>query len=592
MSKRGGGHKKGGGPRDRGPRDVGVPANPPPPSSPLAAFWELLDLRAKASILQVKLAALPSVRLCASCKRLLKAAWAPNGADLRTVDDAYDIPWGYTLMRLQDGSYVTDDTRTPLSPHKVLEFAMPPPPDLYSTAAAGSGAGGGGGAAADRAFVYRGPADGEVFRYVGRIPDVPPGACWYCHDKIYVRFVDMLTYPRPPRRFTMLLCRDDRVRALKQVLAAEVGLESPGRLVLQLGGATLDDDNASMQSLGLANGQLVIITKSPAGAGAPRPPQLQLVAGPAAPPAALADAAAAVGVAGGRGGAATEGRALDLPPPAPLPTGDAASAAAAAAPAPGDGVPDGAGAAVALRAAVNGRPPPSDRGEVDGDGVTPPPLPPPPDAAGEPGAGAIVLVGDGGAARRRPDADPAPPPPPPGAALESVQQNKSFVAQLLLGATGFGGGGSGGGDKFPGIPTNESPPVSPRGPVASVDRRHGYSVLGCLLSHLLHAEISAAWEADISAMRAQEALIAECESERLVSVRGEGGRCGGAALHPCTPRLAAAAAAAARGQEGGQDEGRRSSERGPGAGRRACCAKGWGSSSRGPARTARSPAGE
>jgi hypothetical protein len=100
----------------------------------------------------------------------------------------------------------------------------------------GSGGGAGGSGGTKWVWSYRGPTGPDVFRYLSRIPDErpprpeptvpppsgakpPPPACWYCYDKLYIRFMDLLTYPRPPRYFTMLLCRDDHVRALKQVSA-------------------------------------------------------------------------------------------------------------------------------------------------------------------------------------------------------------------------------------------------------------------------------------------------------------------------------------------------------------------------------------
>jgi hypothetical protein len=505
MSRRGGKKGKDGAIRPAATADATV-------SSPLAAFWELLDLRQKAAILQVKLQALKSIHLCSHCKRLLKAAWAPTTGDLNTVHDAYDIPWGYTLMRLQDGSYVTEDTRTTLSPQKVLEFTITPYPDVAS----------------ERCFQYRGPYDGEVFRYANRIPDVPPNACWYCHDKIYLRFIDMLTYPRPPRRFTMLLCRDDRVRALKQVLAAEVGLESPGRLVLQHLGKTLDDDNASMQSLGVANGQLIVITKRPVLARLPP------------------DAS--------DGGVRMDGGA-ELPSSSSSSSEDEGSSRSSSGSEEGEGLGEGGEAAASSAnpgVPVAGAIATAHRYDAEGSEDEEPVV----SLAARPGA-VVAASGDpetassqalvplsqnssGGHAdqvvlrrvRRHAPLAPASGDDDSGSSGDgssSVQQNKRFVAELLLGATGYSNSRSGGvqskkgdrsgalSDKFAGLPTNESPPVSPRGPVASVDRRHGYSVLGCMLSHFLFIGISQAWDADVSALRAQEALIAECESERQVS---------------------------------------------------------------------------
>jgi hypothetical protein len=96
------------------------------------------------------------------------------------------------LTRLSDGSYITEDTRLTYGSRPVMHFSL-----------------------VEDQWAYVGPLGLDIFRYIAPIMEEPARSCWYCHDKVYVRFVDMLTYPRPVRKFSMLLCQDDCVRALK-----------------------------------------------------------------------------------------------------------------------------------------------------------------------------------------------------------------------------------------------------------------------------------------------------------------------------------------------------------------------------------------
>ena len=57
--------------------------------------------------------------------------------------------------------------------------------------------------------------------------------CWFCHDKVVLDFVDMLTYPRPVRRFRMMFPRSQTLGALRELLAREVAVAPVANLVLK-----------------------------------------------------------------------------------------------------------------------------------------------------------------------------------------------------------------------------------------------------------------------------------------------------------------------------------------------------------------------
>ena len=52
--------------------------------------------------------------------------------------------------------------------------------------------------------------------------EVGGGSCWYCRDKIYIRFIDLLTYPRPIRQFRMLLTKDIPLGELEAIIGNDV----------------------------------------------------------------------------------------------------------------------------------------------------------------------------------------------------------------------------------------------------------------------------------------------------------------------------------------------------------------------------------
>jgi hypothetical protein len=92
-----------------------------------------------------------------------------------------------------------------------------------------------------------------------------------------------------------------------------------------------------------------------------------------------------------------------------------------------------------------------------------------------------------------------------------VQQNrnKEFVGNLLLGFSSAAGH-----DRHGSVPAHLSPPLNVRGPVASVERRHGYAMLGSALGQLMYERMVQAWQAEIKSLQAQASLIAEEENEK------------------------------------------------------------------------------
>ena len=107
-----------------------------PAAAPLPVFWACLDAQSKRSLLRVSVDSVSDVPVCSGCRRLLRSAWAPADEASASVaasappapeDDGGPLlpPTGpFTLLRLADASYVTEDTRSPYSPEKVLEYSF------------------------------------------------------------------------------------------------------------------------------------------------------------------------------------------------------------------------------------------------------------------------------------------------------------------------------------------------------------------------------------------------------------------------------------------------------------------------------------
>jgi hypothetical protein len=91
-------------------------------------------------------------------------------------------------------------------------------------------------------------------------------ACWCCGQftkgMVWIRFVNMLTYPYPVRKFRMLLQRKTTVGELLAKLKSGVVLGSGERITLQYKGRNLDlDENMGIIKAGLSRYTLIAISK-------------------------------------------------------------------------------------------------------------------------------------------------------------------------------------------------------------------------------------------------------------------------------------------------------------------------------------------
>eukprot|EP00941_MAST-03F_sp_MAST-3F-sp1_P005854 g5854.t1 len=87
--------------------------------------------------------------------------------------------------------------------------------------------------------------------------------CWYCQDKFVVRFVDMLTYPRPVRKFDLLVPDTSTIGQIRSLMASEVAVDDVDELTLVSKGKKLDDDSKTLCALRFRNRQMVILSKPP-----------------------------------------------------------------------------------------------------------------------------------------------------------------------------------------------------------------------------------------------------------------------------------------------------------------------------------------
>lgn len=100
--------------------------------------------------------------------------------------------------------------------------------------------------------------------------------CWYCEKKVCLRFLDLLTYPRPVRKFKMLLSPSMLLKDLRLLLAREVNINvedlvlmKKGRhLPFQIGSNFATDaanygdfDSVTISQIGLKWNQLVVISQ-------------------------------------------------------------------------------------------------------------------------------------------------------------------------------------------------------------------------------------------------------------------------------------------------------------------------------------------
>lgn len=146
-------------------------------------------------------------------------------------------PAALSVFGLADGSFVSAAVQATCNTRSVFGFVL-----------------------RSEGFVYVGETGKELFKQGRRLP-VSPDFCWYCKDKVYLSFTDMLTYPRPIRKFQLLLARDETLGALRELISTEVGLENTSQLVLTSKGEPLGDDSQTIRSAGLAMDQTIVISK-------------------------------------------------------------------------------------------------------------------------------------------------------------------------------------------------------------------------------------------------------------------------------------------------------------------------------------------
>jgi len=102
-------------------------------------------------------------------------------------------------------------------------------------------------------------------------------SCWYCRDKIYIRFIDLLTYPRPIRQFRMLLTKDIPLGELEAIITNDVNRGVPSAsvqpnenaiedspldpVILLRRGKKLTGKNKTLGELGLKRNTKLVISR-------------------------------------------------------------------------------------------------------------------------------------------------------------------------------------------------------------------------------------------------------------------------------------------------------------------------------------------
>ena len=64
----------------------------------------------------------------------------------------------------------------------------------------------------------------------------------YCSSKLLIRFVDMMTYPRPIRKYTFLLEPTMRLELLRAIVQMEKCVEGDNKISLRHRGKLLDNE--------------------------------------------------------------------------------------------------------------------------------------------------------------------------------------------------------------------------------------------------------------------------------------------------------------------------------------------------------------
>ncbi|CAM9800360.1 unnamed protein product, partial [Ectocarpus fasciculatus] len=95
------------------------------------------------------------------------------------------------------------------------------------------------------------------------LPPEPGGRGCYCKGKLILKVVDMLTYPRPVRKFEVLVEDQMSLLGLREIMLVNVKLESATKLVLLTRGRAIgpEKNNHTLQELGFKNRQQVVVSQ-------------------------------------------------------------------------------------------------------------------------------------------------------------------------------------------------------------------------------------------------------------------------------------------------------------------------------------------
>eukprot|EP00752_Nemacystus_decipiens_P012363 g10959.t1 len=99
----------------------------------------------------------------------------------------------------------------------------------------------------------------EPWESVAREPEL---GC-YCKGKLILHVVDMLTYPRPVRKFEVLIDKETSVQGLRELMLANVKLEALPKLVLLTRGRPIghDKNHLNLAELGFKNRQQLVVSQ-------------------------------------------------------------------------------------------------------------------------------------------------------------------------------------------------------------------------------------------------------------------------------------------------------------------------------------------
>jgi hypothetical protein len=288
---------------------------------PLQAFWACLDEKQRASLLTISRESLVDSMRCNGCRELLESAVkaievdagvrregdddegdaalypsslpVPNSKKKVSGSSAVGQGAGQPrraralLRRMEDGTFVSEvlerGREVSLDEEEFSDFPLPPASNAEDFAMYSAAVPPGAGIASKDPPVATGgqflvQENASLRRTIGETPSCFSGTgftsspqnptgenfvCTYCADKFNLRFVDMLTYPRPVRKFRLLLDKHLKVHTMREMMSREMGMESMSSLVLLWRGRpiTRDKDMLTLAELGVKSNQMVAISR-------------------------------------------------------------------------------------------------------------------------------------------------------------------------------------------------------------------------------------------------------------------------------------------------------------------------------------------